>query len=80
MLRTFKMPLVHLLILAAAILIVALRVLYFQVFVTVKGINGAGLATSSSSNGVYLSYLSQGLKPLTQVYLADADPSSPYDV
>ena len=47
---------------------------------TVKGINGAGLATSSSSNGVYLSYLSQGLEPLTPVYLWDADPMAPTDM
>ena len=47
---------------------------------TVKGINGAGLATSSSSNGVYMSYLSQGLDPLTPTYLGDADPLAPTDM
>lgn len=45
--------------------------LIFQVFVSVKGINGAGLSSVSTSNGVYISYLSQGRPPLSQIGVID---------
>ncbi|XP_048258717.1 uncharacterized protein LOC124137708 isoform X1 [Haliotis rufescens] len=44
-----------------------------QIFVTVKATNGAGLSTISTSNGIYMSYLSQGLEPLTHVGIWDGD-------
>ncbi|XP_062596534.1 uncharacterized protein LOC134257978, partial [Saccostrea cucullata] len=40
---------------------------YRQVFVSVKGINGAGLSSVATSNGVYMSYLSQGRPPLSHI-------------
>ena len=40
----------------------------------IKAVNGAGLTTISTSNGVYISYLSQGLQPLSHVGVWDADP------
>ena len=45
-----------------------------QVFVKIKAINGAGLSSTSTSNGVFISYLSQGLEPLLPVGIWDADP------
>ena len=44
-----------------------------QVFVTVKATNGAGASTTATSNGVYLSYLSQGLSPPGPVVVWDTD-------
>ncbi|XP_048258679.1 uncharacterized protein LOC124137747 [Haliotis rufescens] len=44
-----------------------------QIFVTVKATNGAGLSTISTSNGIYMSYLSQGLEPLTHVGIWDGE-------
>ena len=45
----------------------------FQIFVKIKAVNGAGLATISTSNGVSISYLSQGLEPLSHIGIWDAD-------
>lgn len=45
--------------------------LIFQVFVSVKGINGAGLSSVSTTNGVYISYLSQGRPPLSHIGVID---------
>ena len=39
----------------------------------IKAVNGAGLATISTSNGVSISYLSQGLEPLSHIGIWDAD-------
>lgn len=38
---------------------------------SVKGVNGAGLSTVATSNGVYISYLSQGRPPLTPIGVID---------
>ncbi|KAL3873866.1 hypothetical protein ACJMK2_036950, partial [Sinanodonta woodiana] len=51
-----------------------------QVFVTVKGINGASLMTVSTSDGVYLSYLSQGQEPLSHVGIWDHHPDAFHDI
>ncbi|XP_053401006.1 uncharacterized protein LOC123523226 isoform X2 [Mercenaria mercenaria] len=51
-----------------------------QVFATLKATNFAGLTTSSYSNGVYLSYLSQGLPPLDHVGIYDSHQHSFGDV
>ncbi|KAK3612537.1 hypothetical protein CHS0354_024514 [Potamilus streckersoni] len=51
-----------------------------QVFVTVKGVNGAGMSTVSTSNGIYLSYLSQGEKPPKLGGVWDDDPHSFADI
>ena len=40
----------------------------------IKGINGAGYSTTATSDGVYISYLSQGLAPLMPVGIWDTDP------
>lgn len=45
--------------------------LIFQVFVSVKGVNGAGLSSVSTTNGVYISYLSQGRPPLSDIGVID---------
>lgn len=45
--------------------------LIFQVFVSVKGVNGAGLSSVSTTNGVYISYLSQGRSPLSHIGVID---------
>lgn len=45
--------------------------LIFQVFVSVKGVNGAGLSSVSTTNGVYISYLSQGRTPLSHIGVID---------
>ena len=42
-----------------------------QIFVTVKATNGAGLSSVSTSNGVFISYMSQGLDPLSHVGVWD---------
>ncbi|XP_067658325.1 uncharacterized protein [Haliotis asinina] len=44
-----------------------------KVYVTVKGTNGAGLSTIATSPGIYLSYLSQDLEPLTHVGVMDGN-------
>ncbi|KAK6174798.1 hypothetical protein SNE40_013376 [Patella caerulea] len=44
-----------------------------QVFVTIKATNGAGLSTISTSNGIYLSYVSQGLPALSYIGVWDGD-------
>ncbi|KAK3609657.1 hypothetical protein CHS0354_035942 [Potamilus streckersoni] len=51
-----------------------------QIFVSVKGTNAAGLSSISTSNGVYMSYLSQGLAPLRHVGVYDYDKNSPGDI
>ena len=45
-------------------------------FVKVKAFNGAGLSTISLSNGVFISYVSQGLSPLLPIGIWDADPAT----
>ncbi|XP_064646203.1 uncharacterized protein LOC135499389 [Lineus longissimus] len=42
-----------------------------QIFVTIKGYNGAGLFSITISNGIYLTYLGQGLQPLKPVEVWD---------
>jgi hypothetical protein len=42
-----------------------------QLFVSVKAINGADLSSVSTSNGVYISYLSQGRPPLSHIGVID---------
>lgn len=49
-------------------------VITWQVFVMVKATNGAGLSTVSASNGIYISYLSQGLEPFSVIGIWDTDP------
>ncbi|XP_046574117.1 uncharacterized protein LOC124282192 [Haliotis rubra] len=44
-----------------------------QIFVTVKATNEADLSTISTSNGIYMSYLSQGLEPLTHIGIWDGE-------
>ncbi|VDI54125.1 Hypothetical predicted protein [Mytilus galloprovincialis] len=51
-----------------------------KVFVSIKGTNGAGLSSVSSSNGLYLSYLSQGLPPLSHIGIADVTELSNVDI
>ncbi|XP_048250793.1 uncharacterized protein LOC124111176 [Haliotis rufescens] len=46
-----------------------------QIFVTVKATNGAGLSTVSTSNGIYVSYLSQGQDPITHLGVLDGGTS-----
>ena len=41
------------------------------VFVTVKGFNAAGLYSTSTSNGVYVSRVSSGKEPLGKSYVYD---------
>ena len=42
-----------------------------RVFVTVKGYNAAGLHSTVTSNGVYVSRISAGLEPLGASYVYD---------
>ena len=49
-------------------------------FATVKAANFAGHTTSAYSNGVYLSYISQGLPPLQHIGIYDAHQHSVGDV
>ncbi|XP_048250418.1 uncharacterized protein LOC124151537 [Haliotis rufescens] len=44
-----------------------------KIYVTVKATNGAGLSTISISPGIYMSYLSRGLPPLTHVGVMDGE-------
>lgn len=55
-------------------------VLLFQLFVSVKAVNKAGLSSVSSSNGVYMSYLSQGRSPLSHVGIMDLVEGGNQDV
>ena len=41
------------------------------VFVTVKGFNAAGLYSTSTSNGVYVSRVSSGKEPVGKSYVYD---------
>lgn len=52
----------------------------FQLFVSVKAVNKAGLSSVSSSNGVYMSYLSQGRSPLSHVGIMDLVEGGNQDV
>lgn len=54
--------------------------LFFQLFVSVKAVNKAGLSSVSSSNGVYMSYLSQGRSPLSHVGIMDLVEGGNQDV
>jgi hypothetical protein len=55
--------------------------LYFpQIYVSVRGTNGAGLSSVGTSNGLYLSYLSQGLAPLSHIGVYDVLENSHGDV
>ncbi|CAC5392346.1 unnamed protein product [Mytilus coruscus] len=49
------------------------------VYVSIKGTNGARLSSVSSSNGLYLSYLSQVLPPLSLIGIADVTELSNVD-
>ncbi|VDI79784.1 Hypothetical predicted protein [Mytilus galloprovincialis] len=51
-----------------------------KVYVSIKGTNGAGLSSVSFSNGLYLSYLSQGLPPLVHIGIADVSELSNVDI
>ena len=51
-----------------------------QLFVSVKAVNRAGLSSVSSSNGVYMSYLSQGRAPLSTVGIMDLVEGGNQDV
>ncbi|XP_052081925.1 uncharacterized protein LOC127719726 isoform X2 [Mytilus californianus] len=53
---------------------------YRVVYVSVKGINGADLTSVATSNGLYMSYLSQGMAPLSHVGVADVLENSVGDV
>jgi len=48
--------------------------------VSIKGTNGAGLSSVATSNGLYLSYLSQGLPPLSHIGVYDVLKGSHGDV
>ena len=55
--------------------------MYFpQIYVSVRGTNGAGLSSVGTSNGLYLSYLSQGLAPLSHIGVYDVLENSHGDV
>ena len=47
---------------------------------SVKGINGAGLTSVATSDGVYISYLSQGKDPLSHVGVMDMVDGETMDV
>ncbi|KAL5015119.1 hypothetical protein ScPMuIL_009389 [Solemya velum] len=51
-----------------------------KVYVSVKGVNGAGLTSVTVSDGVYMSYLSQGLPPLYHVGIWDSEEQSTGDI
>ncbi|KAL5014713.1 hypothetical protein ScPMuIL_008983 [Solemya velum] len=51
-----------------------------KVYVSVKGVNGAGLTSVTVSDGVYMSYLSQGLPPLHPVEIWDSNEKSTGDI
>ncbi|CAG2250499.1 unnamed protein product [Mytilus edulis] len=51
-----------------------------KIYVSVRGTNGAGLSSVGTSNGVYMSYLSQGLPPLLHVGVYDVLQNSHGDV
>ncbi|KAK3101936.1 hypothetical protein FSP39_007496 [Pinctada imbricata] len=53
---------------------------YRQLFVSIKGVNGAGSTSVSTTNGIYMSYLSQGLDPIYPVYVNDLVPGSDLDI
>lgn len=54
--------------------------MYLQLFVSVKGINGAGLSSVSTSDGVYISYLSQRKPPLSPIGVFDMTDGEDVDV
>ena len=47
-----------------------------HVFATVKGFNAAGLQSTATSNGVYLSRVSSGKKPLSDLVVSDGSDRS----
>ena len=47
---------------------------------SVKGQNGAGLSSVATADGLYLSYLSQGLSPLSHIGIYDILKNSIGDV
>lgn len=47
---------------------------------SVKGVNGAGLTSVATSDGVYISYLSQGKDPLSFVGVMDMVDGETMDV
>ncbi|CAG2236309.1 unnamed protein product [Mytilus edulis] len=53
---------------------------YRKVYVSIRGTNGAGLSSVATSNGVYLSYLSQGLQPLSHIGINDVLDNSGLDM
>ncbi|CAG2247498.1 unnamed protein product [Mytilus edulis] len=50
------------------------------VYVSIRGTNGAGVSSVATSNGVYISYLSQGLQPLSHIAISDVLENSDADV
>ncbi|VDI27589.1 Hypothetical predicted protein, partial [Mytilus galloprovincialis] len=51
-----------------------------KIYVSVRGTNGAGLSSVGTSNGVHMSYLSQGLPPLSHIGVYDVLQNSHGDV
>jgi len=50
------------------------------VFVSVRAVNAGGMTTTVHSNGVFLSYLSQGLPPLQHIGVYDAHKNAHGDM
>ncbi|XP_064643635.1 uncharacterized protein LOC135497733 [Lineus longissimus] len=44
-----------------------------KIYVTIKAFNAAGLSSSATSNGIYLSYVAQGLEPPNPISVFDGD-------
>ncbi|VDI73733.1 Hypothetical predicted protein, partial [Mytilus galloprovincialis] len=53
---------------------------YRKVYVSIRGTNGAGVSSVATSNGLYISYLSQGLQPLSHIAISDVLENSDADV
>jgi hypothetical protein len=53
---------------------------WVQIYVSVRGTNGAGLSSVGTSNALYMSYLSQGLSPLSHIGVYDVLENSHGDV
>ena len=47
-----------------------------RVFATVKGFNAAGLQSTATSNGVYVSRVSSGKEPLAELRVYDGSDTS----
>jgi hypothetical protein len=55
-------------------------IFFLQIYVSVRGTNGAGLSSVGTSNALYMSYLSQGLSPLSHIGVYDVLENSHGDV